>query len=221
MWTPAADLRWRGGVRKGKAVRRIAAGVVAAALLVLGLGETAMAGSPPPVHLIGGTSSGKHVFDIGDSITDLTAPDLAKALKKYSYVIEATVGITMARSLPAIQHEVATTPPQDWIIELGTNDLSNAGAAQALNTETAAVADQRCIILVTPSPLLSSIDKALDQRMWALTASNKKFHVLDWGTIEYQDPKWVFDDLVHPSIKGQAKLASLERWALKADCSRS
>ena len=202
-------------------MRRLAAGGVLAALLTFGLGGTATAGSPPPVHLAGGTSNGLHVFDIGDSITDLTAPDLVKALQRYSFVIDATVGITMARSLPVIQREVATAPAQDWIIELGTNDLSNPEAMQALNNEVTAVENQRCVILVTPSPFLSSIEKSLDQRMWALTALNKKFHVLDWGTIEYENPKWVFDDLVHPSIKGQAKLASLERWALQADCPRS
>jgi hypothetical protein len=219
-WARRLPTKVDAGVRRGNAVRGIAV-VVLAALLVLGLGGIATAGSPAPVHLTGGTSTGKHVFDIGDSITDLDAPDLTRALARFSYVIEATVGITMARSLPAIQHEVATTPPQDWIIELGTNDLSNPGAVQALNNEVAAVADQSCVILVTPSPLLSSIEKALDQRMVALTALDKKVHVLAWGTIEYQNPKWVFDDLVHPSIKGQAKLASLERWALKADCPRS
>ena len=202
-------------------MRRMAAGAVAAALLVFGLGGTATAGSPAPVHLTGGTSTGRHVFDIGDSITDLTAPDLVKALQRYSYVIDATVGITMARSLPAIQHEVTTTPPQDWIIELGTNDLSNPEAVQDLNNEVAAVDNQSCVILVTPSPLLSSIEKALDQRMRALTAVNKRIHVLDWGDIEYENPKWVFDDFVHPSIKGQAKLASLERLTLKDDCPRS
>jgi hypothetical protein len=192
--------------------------LLGAALIVLGISSTAHANAPGPAYLTGGNATGKHVFDIGDSITDLTAADLSRSLKRYSYVIDATVGITMARSLPAIQHAVAATPPQDWIIELGTNDWANANAQQAFTNEVNAVSDQRCVVLVTATPLLGRTVQALNHRMWALAASNPTFHVLDWGNIEYQNPHWVFGDATHPSIQGQAKLASLERWSLKADC---
>ncbi len=205
---------------KGEAVagRRIAAMLVGAACLVLWLSSTANAGAPAPVHLTGGDSSGRHVFVIGDSITDLAAPDLSRSLKRYSYVIDATVGINMARSLPTIQRAVAGTPPQDWIIELGTNDFANANAQQAFTNEAHAVSGQRCVVLLTASPLLGKIVQSLDRRMWALAATNPVFHVLDWGNMEYANPKWTFGDIVHPTVQGQAKLASLDRWALKADC---
>jgi hypothetical protein len=200
------------------AARRVIASLMGAVVVVLGLCTTAGAAAPPPAHFVGGSSTGKHVFVIGDSITDLTAPDLTRSLKRYSYVIDATVGITMASSLPIIQHAVATTPKQYWVIELGTNDYNNPNAEQAFTNEINTVSGQSCVVLVTGSPLLGKIESTLDARMWALAASDRTFHVLDWGTIEFRNPKWLSNDVVHPTVKGQAKLASLERWTLKADC---
>jgi len=200
-------------------VRRITALMLGAALLVLGFAGSANAGEAPPVHLVGGNANGQHLFVIGDSITDITTPDLTKTLKRYSYVIDATVGIKMAAQLPTIQRTVATTPPQDWIIELGTNDWANPNAQQDFTNEVNAVSGQNCVVLVTTAPLVQSL-KALNARMGQIAATNKKFHVLDWGDIEYKQPHLTLPDAIHPSIKGQQKLASLERWILKADCPR-
>jgi hypothetical protein len=135
-------------------------------------------------------------------------------------VIDATVGINMARSLPTIQRAVANAPPQDWIIELETNDLANVNAQQAFTNEIHAVSGQSCRAPHHKSTS-GKIVQALNQRMWTLAATNPTFHVLDWGNIEYENPKWTFGDVVHPTVKGQSKLASLERWALKADCRHS
>ena len=100
--------------------RPIAALLLALAVLVLGFSSTAFAGIAPPVYMTGGKVTGKHVFDVEDSITDISSHDIGRSLSRYSYVIDATVGITMARQLPTIQHVVATTPPQYWIVEHGT-----------------------------------------------------------------------------------------------------
>lgn len=42
--------------------------------------------------------------------------------------------------------------------------------------------------------------------------SNREFHVLDWGNIEYENPKWRDPDGVHPNRSGQMELDSLEPW---------
>ena len=199
--------------------------VLAGAILITAISlvpDTAFAGGDPgaPVYVTGGKSTGKPVYDIGDSITRLTASNLEWSLKQDSYVINATPSITMAKSLPAIKNAVATMPAQNWVIELGTNDAYNNNAQADLRNEIDAVSGQLCVILVTISPRLGDIATSLNQSMWWQAYADPKFHVLDWGNIEYNNPHWVTTDNVHPAKQGKKELALLERRALKDFCKK-
>jgi lysophospholipase L1-like esterase len=180
----------------------------------------------PPAAAVtasGGSPNGRALYDIGDSITFLSMKNLERTLWPYSYTVDGDSGTTMAQRLPTIQQVVATTPPQKWVIELGTNDMlsGNPNWLADFQNEVGTVAGQRCVILITVSPYLSADAPTLDQQMWRVAQSNPTFHVLDWGNTEFSKPNWTNEpDDIHPSKKGSAELAKLEHQALRQMCPR-
>src|ERR1017187_4936562 len=124
-----------------------------------------------PVYVVGGNPKGAPVVVVGDSITKLTAPHLENELKRFSYVITATPGITMSQSLPNIQRIVSTRPAQNWVVELGTNDTTNPELEQAFTSEVSALSSQRCVVLLTVNSHLRPNVLTFDQRMKSLAAT--------------------------------------------------
>lgn len=190
--------------------------------LVLVLGACLSIGNPnrPKVDIV------------GDSITSMSQPSIVRALTPgYQLNLYARPGATMYQLLPAIKAMMADDDGRaaDWILEAGTNDmawLENGDRDDpywwwALEQEVAAVASAQCVVLLTVSPVLGLTDPnatLLDADIDALPASHPNFHVLTWGTIEYENPSWVEPDHIHPTRAGQAELARLELGALHADC---
>jgi lysophospholipase L1-like esterase len=54
--------------------------------------------------------------------------------------------------------------------------------------------------------------------MHKLAEAHPNVHLLDWGTIEYQNPAWLSGDGIHPTPAGQAALAALETQELQHAC---
>jgi len=205
--------------------RRVVAVVCAVAAVSLCAGAGSSAAAPviipakSPVVLQGGTRHAHRVFVIGDSITVITADDLAKVLRPHwRYEIDGWSGITIAGQLSTIDDELATVPSQDWVVELGTNDVWQQLSAtiEQFANEVGTLADQPCVILVTVTPRLDTVD--LDGWMLWVSRSFPNFHLLDWGTQEYSNPAWVRSDRVHPTPAGAVVLADDEVQALDADC---
>src|SRR5580704_770457 len=166
------------------------------------------------------------VADVGDSITMLSTNAIESALSpSYFLQINGFVADTMADQFPTIEafQNDPTGAPTDWIIELGTNDMlgKNPNWSAGFQNEVNYLSRAHCVVLLTVSPQLKSIDSAtpaLNKMIKSAPLNHKNMHILDWGTIEYQNPSWLYADGIHPTPGGQTELASLELKALKKNC---
>jgi hypothetical protein len=161
------------------------------------------------------------VYVVGDSITYLSEADISADLSNAGYQanISATPGVKIGQSLANIT-TLAQHQPWAWIIELGTDD---AGAhdtvwPEPFLAEWSAVSPAKCVIYVTVSPRSGPVAQQIDASMQQLAEAHSNVHLLDWGTIEYQNPSWVSADGIHPTPAGQAALAALETQALQHAC---
>ena len=168
-------------------------------------------------------SSKQHVALIGDSILAISANQVNSAIApSYDYSEQFVSGGTIGAQLPAIERTMTSEHPDDWVLELGTNDAGSYQSPtwlQEFANEMKAVQGARCVVLVTLSPLLSSrgpVYGALNQAMAKEAAAHRTVHLLDWGHIEYQKPGWVRDDGIHPTPAGSTELAALTKQALDA-----
>lgn len=165
-------------------------------------------------------TTNRSVYVVGDSITYLSEPDLSSSFTNAGYepTISATPGVKIGQSQAEITR-LAQSQPWAWIIELGTND---AGAQdmvwpQEFLAEWNIVSPAKCVIYVTVSPRAGQVAAQIDSSIQNLAQTHSNVHVLDWGTIEYQNQTWVEGDNIHPTPAGQAELAGLETQALH-DC---
>jgi hypothetical protein len=161
------------------------------------------------------------VYVVGDSITYLSEASIFADFSNAGYQanISATPGVKIGQSQANIT-ALAQNQPWAWIIELGTDD---AGAHDAVwpepfLAEWSAVSSANCVIYVTVSPRAGPVARQIDASMQRLAQAHSNVHLLDWGTIEYQNPSWVNADGIHPTPAGQAALAVLETQALQHAC---
>jgi GDSL-like Lipase/Acylhydrolase family len=194
-----------------------------------------------------GNLSGPKVGVVGDSITAASQGFWCNCISnaiapKYAYQISGVSGATMTDqfgTIEKIQHDPEGSP-NDWIIELGTNNDDWGGKAldanwafefaPALDTnwafefdaEVAYLQHAGCVIFVTvgtdQSVLPGPMPVFLNAMMSQAAAQHPNMHVLDWGNIEYLEPSWLAPDHVHPTTAGAHELASLELQALQRDC---
>jgi hypothetical protein len=168
-----------------------------------------------------GTSRPPTVAVVGDSITALSRLSIASSLDHSGYqpTIEAVVGIQMAPALPSIE-QLAQRKPNDWIIELGTNDAGrdNPLWASPLLAEWQRVRGSGCVIYVSVSPRAGPIAAQINDSLAGMARAHDNVHVLDWGDLEYDNPAWVEPDMIHPTPAGQAELAALETQELRRYC---
>jgi lysophospholipase L1-like esterase len=189
------------------------------------VGGTTIAGG------VDGNLSGPTVGVVGDSITQLIAPDLAMTLDtSYAYQISGIAGDTISQQLPTIEAMVSgpTGPPQDMILNLGTNDVlsHNTLWQGAFDQEIDAVENLHCVILVTVNQIpdhnqpgiASSINAAIAQQV----ADHPNFHEIDWWSLLREGNNavlWLSPyDGIHPTAAGQQELAGLYLQALQQDC---
>jgi len=171
------------------------------------------------VVVSGGAPHGRSVAVVGDSITYLSSPDIRGALRDYQYTIHATGGQTMAQMYPVIR-QLASAPRHAWVVELGTNDAlgSNPTWSAAFDAEVTTLASQPCVVLVSVNPRLGPTAVSLDRAISSVVLGHRNFHLLDWGTIEWQEPKWVSADGIHPDPQGSRKLAQLMKQSIHSSC---
>ena len=199
--------------------KKIAVLTVICLIGVMGGGvAAAVTPAPAPVILTGGLRHHQRVFVLGDSITALSSTDLAKALRgHYDYEIDGWSGQTIDGQFPTMTKEVDDTAAQDWVVELGTNDLFNGNRqiVEDFDDEVDLLWRQPCVVLVTVSPRLAG-GAALNAAIDGVSRVLPTFHVLDWGTLEYLNPSWVRPDHIHPTAAGSSALAGFELRALDA-----
>lgn len=160
------------------------------------------------------------VMVIGDSITYLSTSEIQTALTADGYraTVDGIEGTTIVSHLPTIRNIVKTQPRQDWVVELGTNDVRfNPEWPKGYAAEIRILKSQRCVVLVTVNPRIGQQALELDSDIAHTVAIRHHFHSLDWGDIEWNNPSWVSDG-IHPTSAGSAELAQLESQALNADC---
>jgi len=158
---------------------------------------------------------------VGDSITQFASAAISSGLhRNFTTDIHAVGGTKMSYWTSFIGSVVQSESAHAWIVELGTNDAlsSNPTLADDFNNEVTQLAGQQCVVLVTVNPKLNGLADQLDQAMAGAAAQNPNVHLLDWGTIEYQNAKWLVADHIHPTKAGSTALAKLERGALTTDC---
>ncbi len=168
-----------------------------------------------------GSTSAPTVAVVGDSITALSRQSIASSLAQAGYQssIEAVVGIELAQAEPLVDQLAAQTP-DDWIIELGTNDAGrdNPFWALPLLDEWHHVRSSRCVIYLSVSTHAGSMAAQINDSLAGLARAHANVHVLDWGYLEYANPAWIEPDMIHPTPAGQAELAALETQAIRHDC---
>jgi GDSL-like Lipase/Acylhydrolase family len=182
-----------------------------------------------------GNLSGPKVGVVGDSITafsqGLRCNCISNAIApKYAYQISGVSGATMIDQFGTIE-KIQRDPegsPNDWIIELGTDDDDLGGRALdprwafEFDAEVAYLQHAGCVIFVTvgtdQSVVPGPMPEFLNAMMFQAAAQHPNMHVLDWGDIEYQEPSWLEPDHIHPTAAGAQELASLELQALQRDC---
>jgi hypothetical protein len=158
---------------------------------------------------------------VGDSITSMSESEIAAALKHgYRLSFRGIGGTSLAPWQPVIARIVARQPPQDWIIELGTNDARFGDTAWLtyLAQEVSSLAGERCVVMVTVNPRINEAARDMDAIIDGVVAGVPNFHSLDWGNAEWSNPEWLQSDGIHPTPEGSLQLASMEEQALQSDC---
>lgn len=189
-------------------------------VLVVGVAILAVAGLI--AWLLEDLTSNQSVYVVGDSITYLSEAPISADLSSAGYqpTISATPGVKIGQSQAEIT-ALARNQPYAWIIELGTND---AGARDTVWPQQflavwSAISPANCVLYVTVSPRAGAVAQQIDASIQSLAKTHSNVHVLDWGTLEYQNPTWVTGDGIHPTPAGQNALAALEAQELHRDCS--
>jgi hypothetical protein len=181
-----------------------------------------------------GNPSGPKVGIVGDSITWYSATDLTNTLGPwYDVDISGEPGYTIGEQLPQIERMISSDspPPQDWVINLGTNDAIQAGYGnfetgwQAdFNQEIALTNYAACVVLFTinlnadhfeggsgdvAEELNTQIEALADLEPW-------HFRVIDWNDLVASDPFWMMPDGIHPNVIGQQDLSDWVALALQS-----
>jgi len=110
--------------------------------------------------------------------------------------------------------------PNDWIIELGTNDAGRDNPLWALPflADWQQVRSSGCVIYLSVSPRAGQIAAQINVSLAGLARAHANVHILDWGSLEYGNPTWIEPDMIHPTPAGQAELAALEARVLRRYC---
>lgn len=171
------------------------------------------------------------VVVVGDSITEGGDPILRRELSPpYHLRIRGRGGYRIEEMEPyAI--ELATTRPEQVVINLGSNDILKswpaANSAVALSRMLDRFDGARCVHLVTvneyfaPGDDLTTHDRAVALNAEIRRVATSRGHdVIDWSALvgRYlaagQPDGPITEDSVHPTERGQVELAGLYREAL-------
>ena len=168
-----------------------------------------------------GLSSRPTIAVVGDSITALSRQSIATSLAQAGYQpsIEAVNGIELVQAVPLVD-QLAEQKPNDWIVELGTNDAGRDNPLWALPflADWRQVRSSGCVIYLSVSPRAGPIATQINASIAGLARAHGNVHILDWGSLEYGNPTWIESDMIHPTPAGQGELATLEAQVLRRYC---
>lgn len=209
----AAPSRW---------VHRLTGVAVATALVATGIWlDPDLASFRKPATAAAGSSDRPTVAVVGDSITALSQQSIATSLRQAGYEpsIEAVIGIEAGQAEPLVE-QLAEQKPNDWIIELGTNDAGrdNPSWASPFLAEWNQVRSSGCVIYLSVSSHAGPIAAQINASLEGLARAHANVHILDWGSLEYGNSSWIEPDMIHPTPAGQAELAALETQVLRRYC---
>ena len=158
---------------------------------------------------------------VGDSITKLSQQSIATSLTQAGYhpIVQAVIGIEMVQAVSSID-QLAQQDPNDWIIELGTNDAGRNNPSWQLPFLDIwhQVRSSGCVIYVSVSQRAGPIATQINTSLAGLARAHANVHILDWGSLEYLNPAWLEPDLIHPTPAGQVELAALETQEIRHSC---
>jgi len=190
--------------RRRRPRRRVV--VVLVALAVAGLAITWWVSKPPAAPTT--------VAVVGDSITYLSRADIAARLDAAGYhpTVVSLPGTKLAQAEATVAR-LASTHPDIWVMELGTNDAGskNPDWATPFNTEWREMASAGCVIYVSVSPRVSPVGDQINAAIRSLAARHGNVHVLDWGALEYTHSGWLRPDGIHPTPAGQEELQAIQQ----------
>ncbi|MGO9853471.1 MAG: GDSL-type esterase/lipase family protein [Acidimicrobiales bacterium] len=177
---------------------------------------------PTAAYTAGQPDSGHPtVAVVGDSITELSEQSIEASLTQAGYhpMVQAVIGIEMAQAVPSID-QFAEQDPNDWIVELGTNDAGRNNQLWELPFLAIwhQVRSSGCVIYVSVSQRAGPIATQINASLAGLARAHANVHILDWGSLEYLNPAWLEPDLIHPTPAGQAELAALETQEIRHSC---
>ena len=177
---------------------------------------------PTAAYTAGQRDSGlPSVAVVGDSITKLSEQSIEASLTQAGYhpMVQAVIGIEMAQAVPSID-QFAEQDPNDWIVELGTNDAGHNNQLWELPFLAIwhQVRSSGCVIYVSVSQRAGPIATQINASLAGLARAHANVHILDWGSLEYLNPAWLEPDLIHPTPVGQAELAALETQEIRQSC---
>jgi len=226
--------------------RLVAAGAVALALvLVAVLGGLALhrvstrfearrdafAGDTQDNDLAAGPGPTDDVALVGDSITEQSEATLLEELRSTYHVRIRGRGGYRIEEMEPYAIELATTKPEQVVINLGSNDALKSWPVDksvlALRRLIADFEGARCLHLVTVNesmvndrvPDLSERTAALNAEIRRIAAS-ENYNVIDWSRAVSEDlaagsPRGgITSDTIHPTPNGQKVLADLYNAAL-------
>jgi hypothetical protein len=197
--------------------------------LVLLLAAVGIMVSCSACDLGNGTTPEAFVGVVGDSITYLSESSIEASLANNAYAIKAYQGDRIDQVLPeiasmAINPRNGNPAPQEWILNLGTNDASQdySGWQASFSQMIADASYSNCVILVTINTYADTIgdsniaatENAEIKGLHRIDPS--KYLYIDWNGLVHNDPDLLQPDGIHPSAKGQQALAAWYRIALSA-----
>lgn len=163
------------------------------------------------------SSSPQDVAVVGDSITVLVGDRLGSV--EHRWDVEATIGATAQQMRPAAQ-QLASSPHDQAIVNLGTNDALGGVALDTTTTNLRAIIDGfddvDCVHLVTITTQLppSGTDAgraAAEINDWlrATADGSDRVRLIDWDAEVAGSADLLRPDGIHPNDRGRARLVDL------------
>ena len=177
-----------------------------------------------------GNSSGPHVLIGGDSITaDASLAITAQLNGYYDTDVQATAGNTFGQQVPVIETEITkdSPAPQDYIINLGTNDALNSAFGNPptdwvdpLNSLLSVTSSAGCVVFFTVNTAAdggngTTVALQINAEIAGLVRSNPShFEEVDWNGLAHANPGWLQSDGIHPNATGDQEIAAWDSIAL-------
>jgi hypothetical protein len=182
---------------------RSALKLIAAIAATLALALPAGAAAAPPVA--------GHVLVVGDSLEELTSPDLPRFLPGVELTVNAVGGSNTFEILELF--EESYEPSDDVIVfDGGTNDNPNYPEILEENlAKVAATAGDRCMVVPTVHGYVveGTGNQGKNSVVRRFAASRPGTQVPEWAAFEHDHPELMQSDGLHPTEEGAVARAQL------------